>query len=113
MTMSISTSFSRDAGKRRSRRLRLMIRVAISPADPLADPQGFEATATNLNRNGATVAADRKIPVSSLITVTNGHGASMIARVVSELGQRKSLRQYGIEFVDKSAGSHFWGVHFP
>jgi hypothetical protein len=32
---------------------------------------------------------------------------------VSELGQRKSLRQYGIEFVDNSAGSHFWGVHFP
>jgi hypothetical protein len=111
--MSISTSFSREAAKRRSRRLRLMMRVAIAPADPTADPHGFEATVTNLNRNGATLAADRKIAVASLIAVTNSQGESMVARVVSELGQRKSLRQYGIEFVDNSAGSHFWGVHFP
>jgi hypothetical protein len=111
--MSISRSFSRDTAKRRSQRLRLVMRVAISPADPNADPLGFDATATNLNRNGATVSANRKIPLSSLITVTNNQGASMIARVVSDLGPKRALRHYGIEFVDQSAGSHFWGVHFP
>jgi hypothetical protein len=111
--MSIATSFSRDSAKRRSRRLRLTMRVGIAPADPTADPQGFHATATNLNRNGALVMADRKMTVSSLITVTNSRGASMLARIVSELGQKKSQRQYGIEFVDQTAGSHFWGVYFP
>jgi hypothetical protein len=89
------------------------MRVAISPADPSADPLGFDAMATNLNRNGAMVAADRKIALSSLIRVTNNQGASMVARVVSDLGQKKSVRHYGIEFVDQSAGSRFWGVHFP
>jgi len=111
--MSITRSFSRDTAKRRSQRLRLTMRVAVSPADPNADPLGFHATATNLNRNGAMLAADRKIAVSSLIRVTNSQGASMVARVVSDLGQKKAGRQYGIEFVDQTAGSHFWGVYFP
>ena len=112
--MSSTTPFvaEQTPGKRRSRRIKVPMNVRIAPADPTADPAGFRAIATNLNRFGALVSSEQEFKVGSHVFLTNPKREQALAIVVGESRPLRQQRQYGIEFTDGSAGATFWGITF-
>lgn len=72
------------------------------------------AKATNLNKHGAAVQLSRDLPVGSVVSVQNQHGARASARVVAILTAMQGVSTYGIEFVEQDdLAANFWGISFP
>lgn len=69
-------------------------------------------TATNLNRNGATVHLHRDLPVASVVVVKNSRGTRTGARIVVQTRVR-DIYAYGLEFLEPDQAKNFWGIRFP
>lgn len=105
-------AYLRDPSKRRSRRMKLDMRLLIAPADPAADPHPFNATATNLNQHGAMISSERELNVLSHLMLINRQKETAVAKVVAKLGEKRSLKHYGVEFIDSQTDARFWGISF-
>jgi hypothetical protein len=100
--------------KRRSSRIAVNTSIALSGHDRHKCAFTMPATATNLNRHGASIYLPRDLSVGSTITVRNARGAQVAARVVSQLTVSQGISAYAIEFVEQNdAVNNFWGITFP
>ncbi len=108
-----SVSLPRDPLKRRSRRIPVIMRIEVAPADGAPGPRNFHGSATNLNRYGAALMLDQRLAPLSRVVLINSRGVRALARVVSESDPHRAPQQYGIEFLDSNTGASFWGIHFP
>lgn len=103
-----------QTNKRRSTRMALNARVALTGEDRQKNAFNLPARATNLNLHGAAVALHRELMVGSKIEVRNQRGAQIAARVVAQLAALQGVPTYAIEFVDKNdKAKNFWGITFP
>jgi len=80
-----------------------------------ADGESFSVstTATNLNRNGATIHVNRDLGMDSIIVLENSRGGRTSARVVARVNMVQDLCSYGVEFIGEDGGKDFWGISFP
>ena len=100
--------------KRRSSRIALKTPIGLAGEDRLKCAFTMPATATNLNRHGATVQVTRELSVGSTVTVRNKRGSIVSARVVAQVSAFNGLRSYGIEFLERDdKAQNFWGISFP
>ena len=100
--------------KRRSNRMALRASVGLSGEDRKKVSFEMPATATKLNRHGASVHLNRELSVGSVVLVKNQRGAQVSARVVAQLAALQGVLTYGIEFVDQDDNAtSFWGISFP
>jgi hypothetical protein len=103
-----------QANKRRSTRMALNARVALTGEDRQKNAFNLPARATNLNMHGAAVALHRELTVGSKIVVRNQRGMQVSARVVAQLAALQGVPTYAIEFVDNDdKARNFWGIAFP
>ena len=103
-----------QTNKRRSARMALNARVALTGEDRQKNAFNLPARATNLNLHGAAVALHRELMVGSKVEVRNQRGAQIAARVVAQLAGLQGVPTYAIEFVDKNdKAKYFWGITFP
>jgi hypothetical protein len=101
--------------KRRSSRIALNTSIALSGHDRQKCSFTMPATATNLNKHGASIKLPRDLSVGSSVTVRNARGSQVAARVVSQLAvTQQGVSVYAIEFVEQDdAANNFWGITFP
>lgn len=103
----------RPSFRRRSQRIPLAMPVEVSGRDASGDSFRFTTTATNLNRNGATLHVNRDLPIDSEIVLQNSRGARTAARIVARVNIVQDLCSYGVEFVGADGVQDFWGISFP
>jgi hypothetical protein len=105
----------KETGKRRSNRMALNARVALSGQDRQKSPfTMMPARATNLNRHGAAVQLNRELLVGSNVVVQNQRGTVISARVVAQLAALQGVPTFAIEFLDQNdKAKNFWGITFP
>jgi hypothetical protein len=98
--------------KRRSIRMPLNARIALSGHD--REKHGFTIStiATNLNRYGGAIQLNRELSVGSTVVVRNAHGAQAPARIATQSAFR-GIYTYGIEFLEGDTVIDFWGITFP
>jgi len=99
--------------RRRSNRMALNTRVAISGHDREKSAFTIPVRATGLNKHGAAIQLNRELPVGITVVVRNGRGDQASARVVSQVNFVQGIYTYGVEFVQEGAGQDFWGITFP
>lgn len=99
--------------RRRSQRIPLAMPVEVSGQDGKGENFSFPTTATNLNRNGATLHVNRDLPIDSVIVLENSRGARTSARIVARVSIVQDLCSYGVEFVGADGVNDFWGISFP
>ena len=87
--------------------------VEVSGRDATEENFSFTTTATNLNRNGATLHVNRDLPVDGVIVLQNSRGARMSARIVARVNIVQDLCSYGVEFLAADDIQDFWGISFP
>lgn len=110
---SLATSRA-QISKRRSSRIALNTSIALSGHDRHNCAFTMAATATILNRHGASIHLPRELLVGSIVAVRNARGAQVAARVVSQLAVSQGISVYAIEFVEQNdAANKFWGITFP
>ena len=103
----------RPSFRRRSQRIPLAMPVKVSGQDANGESFGFATTATNLNRNGATLHVNRDLGIDSIVELQNSRGARMSARIVARVNVVQDLCSYGVEFVGADGEKDFWGISFP
>ena len=109
-----AAAMSRQASKRRSSRMALNASVGMSGQDRLKVSFTMSAKATNHNRHGAAVQLSRDLPVGTVVTLKNQHGAEVSARIVSVIAAVQGTSTYGVEFVEHDdKAQQFWGISFP
>jgi hypothetical protein len=91
----------------------LTVRVEVFGKDVENSSFSVATTATNLNRNGATLHLSRDLPVDSVILIKNSRGARIPARVASETPMPGNQFAYGVEFLETDSAQDFWGINFP
>lgn len=108
----LTANTSRANPRRRSKRVALIIPLEVSGKD--VDRSSFKvtATATNLNRNGATIHLNRDLPIDTVLVVQNSRGARASVRVVAQT-RAGDMYAYGMEFVEAEKVKDFWGINFP
>jgi len=112
--MTIAASSRTSALKRRSTRITLNSKVAVSGEDRSKCSFTIGAKATNLNKHGGAIQMTRELLVGTKVLVRNKRGMQISARVVSQINAEEGLLRYGIEFVEEDARSAtFWGITFP
>jgi hypothetical protein len=112
--MTIAASSRTSALKRRSTRITLNSKVAVSGEDRSKCSFTIGAKATNLNKHGGAIQITRELLVGTKVLVRNKRGMQISARVVSQINAEEGLLRYGIEFVEEDARSAtFWGITFP
>jgi hypothetical protein len=99
--------------RRRTRRLALTVPVEVSGKDVGNTAFTIAATATNLNRHGATLQIDRDLAVGSIVVMQNNRRARVSARVVAQISTKARCSAYGVEFIDADNVMDFWGITFP
>ena len=98
---------SRPSFRRRSQRIPLAMPVEVSGRDGNEESFTFATTATNLNRNGATLHVNRDLPIDTVIVLKNSRGARTSARIVARVSIVQDLCSYGVEFLGGMARSIF------
>lgn len=99
--------------KRRSSRIALNTSIVLSGQDRHKCSFTMPATATNLNRHGASIQLPRELLVGSTLTVRNARGTQVAARVVSQLAGSQGVSVYAIEFVEQNdAANKLLGNYF-
>ncbi len=112
--MSTLATTRAQIAKRRTSRIVLNTSIALSGHDRHKCSFTMPATATNLNRHGASIQLPRELLVGSTVTVRNARGTQVAARVVSQLAASQGVSVYAIEFVEQNdAANDFWGITFP
>jgi hypothetical protein len=91
----------------------LTIPVEVSGKDVENSSFSVATTATNLNRNGATLHLSRDLPVDSVILIKNIRGVRTSTRVASETPIPGNQFAYGVEFLETDSPQDFWGINFP
>ena len=99
--------------RRRSQRIPLAMPVQVSGRDANGESFSFSTTATNLNRNGATIHVNRDLGIDSVIVLQNSRGGRTSARIVARVNVVQNLCSYGVEFVVEDGVKDFWGISFP
>lgn len=100
--------------KRRSNRIALNSPIELSGQDRQKCSFTMAASASNLNRHGATVQLNRELLVGSTVVVLNKRGTQVCARVVAQLSALQGVPTYGIEFIEQDErAKNFWGITFP
>lgn len=87
--------------------------VEVSGRDANQESFSFSTTATNLNRNGATLHVNRDLPIDSIIELKNSRGTRTSARIVARVNIVQDLCSYGVEFQGVDEAEDFWGISFP
>ena len=113
MSGSRAVEYPRLSSRRRTRRIALTVPVEVSGKDVDRTSFSTAATATNLNRNGATLHLSRDLSVDSVLVIQNARGARTSARVVAQTRATEGLYVYGVEFLDADNARDFWGINFP
>ena len=109
-----AVAVSRSQAKRRSSRMFLNASVGLSGEDRLRCSFTMPATATHLNKHGASVHVSRDLVVGSVILLRNKRGTQISARIVAQLSATQSISTYGIEFTEQDdRANKFWGITFP
>jgi hypothetical protein len=103
----------RANARRRTRRMALTVPVELSGKDVENSSFSVATTATNLNRNGATLHLTRDLPVDSVILIKNIRGVRTSTRVASETPIPGNQFAYGVEFLETDSPQDFWGINFP
>lgn len=103
----------RPSFRRRSQRIPLAMPVEVSGRDANGESFTFSTTATNLNRNGATLHVNRDLPVDSEIVLQNSRHVRTAARIVARVNIVQDLCSYGVQFVEADGVKDFWGISFP
>jgi hypothetical protein len=103
----------RANARRRTKRMALTVPVEVSGKDVENSSFSVATTATNLNRNGATLHLSRDLPVDSVILIKSSRGARTPARVASETHMPGNQFAYGVEFLESDSAQDFWGINFP
>ena len=103
----------RPSFRRRSQRIPLAMPVQASGRDADGESFSVSTTATNLNRNGATIHVNRDLGMDSIIVLENSRGGRTSARVVARVNMVQDLCSYGVEFIGEDGGKDFWGISFP
>ena len=85
--------------RRRSQRIPLAMPVEVSGRDGNEESFTFATTATNLNRNGATLHVNRDLRIDSVIVPQNSRAARTSARIVARVNIVQNLCSYGMEFI--------------
>ncbi len=99
--------------KRRSSRIGLKARVALSGQDRQKCTFTMSAMATGLNRYGAAVQVNRELLVGSTIVLRNSRHTQASARVVKQVNAVQGVFTYGVEFKEEDTVKDFWGITFP
>ncbi len=99
--------------KRRSSRIALNARVALSGQDRQKCTFTMSAIATGLNRHGAAVQVTRELLVGSTVVLRNRRHTQAFARVVKQVNGVQGVFTYGMEFKEDDAVKDFWGITFP
>jgi len=99
--------------RRRSQRIPLAMPVEVSGRDANGERFSFTTTATNLNRNGATLHVNRDLRIDSVIVPQNSRAARTSARIVARVNIVQNLCSYGMEFIGADSVKGFWGISFP
>lgn len=97
--MATATVNRGQIAKRRSNRIALSTPVELSGQDLQQCSFTVPASASNLNRHGASVQLNRELSVGSTVVVQNKRGAQVCARVVAQLSALQGVLTYG----------QFWG----
>ena len=100
--------------RRRTRRMALSAPVGLSGEDKKKCSFTVPASATNLNRHGATVQLNRELLVGSVIFVRNKRGIQVSARVIAQLatvGGSSHLRHRVCR--NRRSRQKFLGNHLP
>lgn len=103
----------RPSFRRRSQRIPLAMPVRVSGGDANGESFSFSTTATNLNRNGATIHVNRDLGIDSTVELQNSRGGRTSARIVARVNVVQDLSSYGVEFVGEDSVKDFWGISFP
>ncbi len=99
--------------KRRSSRMALNARIALSGQDRQKCAFTMPAVATGLNRHGAAVLVNRELLVGSTVVLQNSCRAKASARIVAQVSTVQGKFTYGVEFTEDGAIKDFWGITFP
>lgn len=99
--------------KRRSSRIALNARVALSGQDRQKCTFTMSAIATSLNRHGAAVQVNRELLVGSTVVLRNSRHTQASARVVKQVNAVQGVFTYGVEFKEDDTVKDFWGITFP
>jgi PilZ domain-containing protein len=99
--------------RRRTKRMTLTVPVEVSGKDVENSSFSVATTATNLDRNGATLHLNRDLPVNSLLVVKNSRGTRTSARVIAQTRLAETKFAYGAEFLEDNNAQDFWGINFP
>ena len=51
-------------------------------------------------------------PESGYVLDINRQKETAVAKVVAKLGEKRSLKHYGVEFIDSQTDARFWGISF-
>lgn len=102
----------RQPGKRRSVRIPLSARIALSGHDRERRAFTMTSTATNLNRFGGAIQLPRELSIGCTVVVRNGRGVQAPARVATQSAVQ-GIYTYGIEFLEGDSVTDFWGITFP
>ena len=103
----------RPSFRRRSQRIPLAMPVEVSGRDANGERFSVTTTATNLNRNGATLHVNRDLRIDSVIVLQNSRAARTSARIVARVNIVQNLCSYGVEFLGADSVKDFWGISFP
>lgn len=88
--------------------------VSLSGEDRQKCSFTMSGRATNLNKHGAVVQLSRELMVGSVVSLRNGRGIQVSARVVTQLTAVQGVCTYGIEFAEHDdTTANFWGISFP
>ena len=105
---------STTAGRRRSKRIALIVPLEVSGKDANSSSFTTTTTATRLNRNGAALQLSHDLSVGSVLVVKNSRGARASARIVEQVVAGDEVYMYGVEFLDEADSiTDFWGIVFP
>jgi len=99
--------------KRRTSRMALNARIALSGQDREKCTYTLSAVASGLNRHGAAVQVNRELIVGSTVVLRNNRHTQASARVVKQVNAVQGTFTYGVEFQEGDADKNFWGITFP
>jgi hypothetical protein len=112
--MATATVNRTQIARRRSNRIALNTALELSGEDRQKCSFTIPATASNLNKHGATVQLNRELLVGSTVLVQNKRGTQVCARVAAQLSPLQGVPTYGIEFIEADdRAKNFWGITFP
>jgi hypothetical protein len=106
------TTWTADAGRRRSMRVLLSVPILVSGKLPNGSDFSEDARTLVVNAHGALIALNAPVATDQLVAVSNiSTQKSQDCRIVYQGRAQDGKTQMGIEFVKASPA--FWQIDFP